>query len=72
MKKINEIELASNLAHKAVVGELVVNTTKYEDEDDLLTFDNDDETFVYKDDVQDCFNRWYDFYLEMIEETEEK
>lgn len=61
-KNINILELASNLAH---------NRTLYESgdicssEDDM--FDNPTaEVQVYKDEIQDRFNGWYDYYLTEI------
>ena len=69
---INEIELASNLAHEALVSELVVYAqtdgeySLYECEDDLMEED-DNGDLRYKDDVQDVFNKYYDMYLYKIE-----
>ena len=73
---INKIELASNLAHKSVIDELIIpfqtdgSYSLYENEDDLF-IENEDEILTYKDDVQDVFNKWYDYYLNMIEESGE-
>ena len=73
---INKIELASNLAHKSVMDELIIpfqtdgSYSIYENEDDLF-IEDENENMIYKDDVQDVFNRWYDFYLNMIEESGE-
>ena len=61
--EINEIELASELAHDATVKEL---SNIYE-KDDLYQIDNGD-ALIYKDDVQDVFNRHYDYFLTKIEE----
>ena len=33
--------------------------------------EDDDGILTYKDDVQDVFNKWYDYYLNMIEESGE-
>ena len=73
---INKIELASNLAHKSVIDELIIpfqtdgSYSLYENEDDLF-IEDEDEILTYKDDVQDVFNKWYDYYLNMIEESGE-
>ena len=73
---INKVELASNLAHKSVMDELIIpfqtdgSYSIYENEDDLF-IEDENENMIYKDDVQDVFNRWYDYYLNMIEESGE-
>ena len=73
---INTIKLASNLAHKSVMDELIIpfqtdgSYSIYENEDDLF-IEDENENMIYKDDVQDVFNRWYDYYLNMIEESGE-
>lgn len=61
--EINEIELASELAHDATVDEL----SNVYDEEELYQTDNGD-VLIYKDDVQDVFNRHYDYFLSKIEE----
>lgn len=59
----NILELASNLAH---------NRTLYErkdicnNEDDMYVNINAD-TLTYKEEIQDEFNYWYDYYLGEIE-----
>lgn len=58
---INPLELASELAHLRVLAENPSLT-----EDDLwcedVTF-----TLIYKEEIQDQFNVWYEFYLDHIE-----
>ncbi len=61
--EINEIELASELAHDATVDEL----SNVYDEEELYQTD-DGDVLIYKDDVQDVFNRHYDYFLSKIEE----
>ena len=61
--EINEIELASELAHDATVDEL---SNVYNKEELYQTDDGD--VLIYKDDVQDVFNRHYDYFLSKIEE----
>jgi hypothetical protein len=62
-KTINVIELASELAHTRTLyesGDICNN------EDDM--FENPTDTIqVYKEEVQDRFNNWYDYYLSEIE-----
>ena len=61
--EINESELASELAHDATVDEL----SNVYDEEELYQTD-DGDVLIYKDDVQDVFNRHYDYFLSKIEE----
>ena len=61
--EINEIELASEWAHDATVDEL----SNVYDEEELYQTD-DGDVLIYKDDVQDVFNRHYDYFLSKIEE----
>ena len=64
---INIVELASNLAH---------NRTLYEsgdicqNEDDMYISINEQEE-VYKEEIQERFNNWYDYYLTEIEKCYE-
>lgn len=61
--KVNIIELACELAHTRTLyesGDICNN------EDDM--FENPTDTIqVYKEEVQDRFNNWYDYYLSEIE-----
>lgn len=61
--EINEIELASELAYDATVDEL----SNVYDEEELYQTD-DGDVLIYKDDVQDVFNRHYDYFFSKIEE----
>jgi hypothetical protein len=66
MKNINEIELASELAYQATAAELIHDLPfEYPNEESLYETDNSD--YVYKPIVQDLFNNYYDYYLEMID-----
>jgi hypothetical protein len=61
--KINAIELASELAHSRTLyesGDICNN------EDDMFD-DPEDEIHTYKEEIQDRFNDWYDYYLTEIE-----
>ena len=62
MREINEIELAAELAHQATAAELIHD----------LPSEYPDEEYVYKPHVQDLFNNYYDYYLEMIDNCEIK
>jgi len=59
---MNLIEIASELAH---------NRTLYEssdicnNEDDMYEYPNSEE-LKYKEEIQDRFNNWYDYYLSSL------
>jgi hypothetical protein len=60
--KINAIELASELAHSRTLyesGDICNN------EDDMFN-DPIDGVQTYKEEIQDRFNDWYDYYLTEI------
>ena len=64
-KEINILELASNLAHDRTLyesGDICNN------EDEMFE-DISAETLVYTEEIQDRFNRWYDYYLTEIEKV---
>jgi len=72
---INEVEVADILATNATIDELVVNGS-YESEEDLYepmvsgcTIDTEIDCF--KDEVQDVFNRWYDYYWNILFDNKE-
>jgi hypothetical protein len=58
---VNNIELASNLSHQSTFDEM----KDLYNEDELWVDDNG--TKIYKDDVQEVFNRWYDYYRDEID-----
>lgn len=68
---INPIKLASVLAHKAVVDELVIpfqtdqEYSLYESENDLM-IENDKGVLIYKDDVQNIFDKYFDYFFNLI------
>ena len=77
MKKINEVELASLVAHEAMVKELVGKcdkngVIKYPTEDDVWLFDEENDMDVYPEEVQDVFNGLYDYYLTVIDDCSEE
>lgn len=65
--EINEIELASNLAHDRTAFELISNEI-LNNKDEMYKNINA-ETLEYTEDVQITFNEWYDYYLTKIENT---
>lgn len=61
--KVNLLELASELAHSRTLyesGDICNN------EDDMFEDINAD-VLTYKEEIQDRFNEWYDYYLSEIE-----
>lgn len=62
MDNSKQLELASELAHNSTVDEL----KDLYSEDELYKDDNGCK--IYKDEVQDIFNRWYTYYLDIITE----
>lgn len=69
MMKINEVELASDLAHAKLI-EFAEQNLGIQDENDLYENVSENET-RYKEDIQDLFNQFYDIYYEMISNTQE-
>jgi hypothetical protein len=67
--EINELELACNLADIKVKEELLGTELKYKTEEDLfdVKIEDDEEVLYYKEEVQEVFERWYDYYLGEIE-----
>ena len=61
---INKVEITNILATNATIDELVVNGS-YESEDDL--YREFEDVFTFKnEEVQDVFNRWYDYYWNIL------
>lgn len=71
MVAINEVELASELAYNATVDELVIYEEIYETEEYLFE-ENEDGELVYKEGVQNVFDRYYDYYYGLIFKCSEK
>lgn len=62
--KINVLEVASDLAHNSMLDEARTNMSITDDNE---VYENSNaDTLVYKEEFQDIFNRWYDYYFEMI------
>jgi hypothetical protein len=68
--EINEVELACKLADIKVKEELLGTELKYKTEEDLFIIRHEDEQEVlyYKEEPQEVFNRWYDYYWSLIVE----
>lgn len=62
---INKLELACELSHVATQKSLGIADSVE------MYIEDENGNHVYKDDVQDEFNDWYDYYLTMIENCEE-
>lgn len=60
---INLLEVASELAHNATIDEL----SELYNEDELWEVSDDEGGLTYIDDAQEVFNRWYNYYLNIIE-----
>ena len=66
---INPIEVAGELAEQAVIDELVKRNEgkhTYISEKDLFIKDKETKTLTYKEEPQDVFIRYYDYFFEMI------
>ena len=61
-KEINTLEVDSELAHRRTQQELNIK-----DSADMYVQTTED-CFNYKEDVQDVFNKWFDYYESIIEE----
>ena len=68
MIQINEVELASNLASKATIREFGIIDGRLATEDDITILDGGSDCYIYTDEAQDIFNRWYDYYYAEIME----
>jgi hypothetical protein len=66
--EINEVELACNLADIKVKEELLGTELKYKTEEDLfdVKIEDDEEVLYYKEEVQEVFERWYNYYWNLI------
>lgn len=67
---IDPVEVASMLAHQAIIEELVIPLqtdgilSLYEKEEDL--FEEAETVLTYKKDAQMVFDRFYDYYYKML------
>jgi len=64
---INEVKLATELAHDVTKDELICSCyTEFTVEEDLWIYDEESEMDVYKKEVQAVFDRWYDYFYDII------
>lgn len=65
---INEVEVADILATNATIDELVTGEidSPYDSDEDLYEHDEENDIDTFKDEVQDVFNRWYDYYWNIL------
>ena len=68
-RKIDEVSFCEAMASKDTIKELVIDSKKYANEEELYKCDggNNPQSKIFKDDVQDVFNDFYDYYLEQVE-----
>ena len=64
---VNQIELASELANRAMIDELMGNGKINEEDEVYITESNGDTR--YTDEAQDVFNRWYDYFYDVIDKN---
>lgn len=65
MITINEIELATKLAHNQILADYKMLDYPFKEKD--MYVDANAEMLVYTDVVQKAFNEYYDYYLNEIE-----
>ena len=62
----NELELADKLASDMLLNIVNSNYTYKVDEEDLMELSTDGVTLCYKEEYQDLFNYWYDYYSNLL------
>ena len=67
----NELELAVKLASDMLLSIVNSNYTYKVDEEDLMELSTDGVTLCYKEEYQDLFNDWYDYYSNLLMEYSE-
>jgi hypothetical protein len=67
----NELELAADLATKMMLNILSSNSMYVVEEEDLMELSTDGVTLCYKEEYQDIFNHWYDYYSNLLMEYSE-
>ena len=68
MVTINEVELATKLAERATIDEVLSDPDcEWCNEDNIIEKDDDGS---YHLGIQPIFDRWYDYFKESIEECE--
>ena len=71
MLKINEIELASELADIATENEVINDNVNFPDirEKKDLTYIAENGDCMFKEEIEDVFIKWYDYYSEIIQKS---
>ena len=67
----NELELAGKLASDMLLNISSRNGIDLIEEEDLMELSTDGVTLCYKDEYQELFNNWYDYYLNLLMEYSE-
>ena len=62
----NELELIADLATKMMLNILSSNSMYVVEEEDLMELSTDGVTLCYKEEYQDLFNLWYDYYSNLL------
>ena len=62
----NELELIDDLATKMMLNILSSNSMYVVEEEDLMELSTDGVTLCYKEEYQDLFNLWYDYYSNLL------
>jgi bisphosphoglycerate-dependent phosphoglycerate mutase len=62
--KVNILELASNLAEKATIDEMIANGSISNESEAYV--EETEESTRYTEEAQDVFNRWYDYFYDEI------
>ena len=62
--KINLVEVASELAHNKLKDVLFLSD---EDEANDILYTYDGDTLIYKEEYQDMFNEYYDYFYTVID-----
>jgi hypothetical protein len=66
--RVNLLEVAAELAHKATLREFLEHNKSKTEADMYVKEQWQDEICeIYREEVQDVFNKWYEFYLDSIE-----
>lgn len=61
---INILEVASELAHRKLLDVLFLRT---EDEANEILYTYDGDNLIYKEEYQDMFNEYYDYFYNIID-----
>ena len=62
----NELELADELATQMMLNIISSNGMYVVEEEDLFELSTDGLTLCYKEEYQDLFNYWYDYYSNLL------